>query len=137
MKSYTRTVGGPRVLLVEDSSTMRSFVVTALETAGIVDVIQVPSGFAALQALPHGRFDLVITDVNMPDINGLELIRFVRQSPGLAGLPLIVISTEGRPRDRDRCLKLGADEYLAKPFSPAALVDAAWRLLHRGASQER
>jgi two-component system, chemotaxis family, chemotaxis protein CheY len=124
-------------LLVEDSSTMRSFVVAALETAGIVDVSQVPCGFAALQALPHGRFELVITDVNMPDINGLELIRFVRQSPGLASLPLIVISTEGRPRDRERCLKLGADEYLAKPFSPAALVDATWRLLRRGGGQER
>jgi two-component system chemotaxis response regulator CheY len=122
-------------LLVEDSSTMRSFVATALERTGITDVTQVSSGFAALQALPHGRFDLVITDVNMPDINGLELIRFVRQSALLAGLPLIVISTEGRPRDRDRCLKLGADEYLAKPFAPEALAAAAWRLLHRG-SQE-
>jgi two-component system chemotaxis response regulator CheY len=125
------------VLLVEDSSTMRGFVATALEAAGITDVTQAPSGFAALQALPHGRFDLVITDVNMPDINGLELIRFVRNSPGLAALPLIVISTEGRERDRERCLKLGANEYLAKPFPPEALVAAAWRLLHQGETQER
>jgi two-component system chemotaxis response regulator CheY len=130
-------VGAPRVLLVEDSSTMRSFVVTTLETAGIGDVISVPSGFAALQALPHGRFDLVITDVNMPDINGLELIRFMRQSPALASVPLIVISTEGRPRDRERCLKLGANEYLAKPFAPEALVSCVWRLLSRGAGQEQ
>src|SRR5262245_28775201 len=116
---------------------MRSFVVTTLETAGINDVTQVPSGFAALQALPHGRFDLVITDVNMPDINGLELIRFMRQSPALAAVPLIVISTEGRPRDRERCLKLGANEYLPKPFAPEALVASVWRLLSRTGGQER
>jgi two-component system chemotaxis response regulator CheY len=130
-------VGGPRVLLVEDSSTMRSFVVAVLESAGISDVTQVPSGFAALQALPRGRYDLVITDVNMPDINGLELIRFVRHSRALAAVPLIVISTEGRDRDRERCLRLGANDYLAKPFSPESLIAAATRLLGLVGGHER
>jgi two-component system, chemotaxis family, chemotaxis protein CheY len=120
---------GPRVLLVEDSSTTRSFVATALEDAGIVDVTQVASGFAALQALPGGRFDLVITDVNMPDITGLELIRFMRASAALKHVPLIVISTEGRERDRERCLTLGANSYLVKPFTPGALVEAVRRHL--------
>jgi two-component system, chemotaxis family, chemotaxis protein CheY len=113
---------GLRVLVVEDSPTMRSFVATALEEVGIVDIIQAPSGFAALQALPGGRFDLVISDVNMPDINGLELIRFVRKSPEHARVPLVVISTEGRDRDRERCMSLGASGYLVKPFAPAALI---------------
>jgi len=120
---------GPRVLLVEDSPTMRSYVATALEGAGIVDVTEASSGFAALQALPNGRFDLVITDVNMPDINGLELIKFVRGHAHLARLPLICISTEGRDRDRERCLALGANAYLVKPFAPAALVAEVKRLL--------
>jgi two-component system chemotaxis response regulator CheY len=120
---------GPRVLVVEDSPTMRSYVATALEAVGIVDVIEASSGFAALQALPNGRFDLIITDVNMPDINGLELIKFVRGHAHLARLPLICISTEGRERDRERCLSLGANAYLVKPFAPSALVAEVKRYL--------
>src|SRR5262249_44094756 len=120
---------GPRVLVVEDSPTMRSFVATALEGAGIVDVTEAASGFAALQALPNGRFDLVITDVNMPDINGLELLKYVRGNAHLGKLPIIGISTEGRERDRERCLSLGANAFLVKPFAPAALVAEVKRFL--------
>jgi len=101
---------------------MRSFVAAALEEAGIVEVTEAASGFAALQALPGARFDLVISDVNMPDINGLELIRFVRANAAHARVPLIIISTEGRERDRERCMSLGASGYLVKPFAPAALI---------------
>jgi two-component system chemotaxis response regulator CheY len=124
-------VGAPRVLVVEDSATMRSFVASALETIGILDVVEAASGFHALAALPGGGFDLVITDVNMPDINGLELIRFVRGHASFAHVPLLAISTEGRDRERQRCLSLGADEFLAKPFPPADLVGAVQRLLSR------
>src|SRR5215471_16192616 len=112
-----------RVLLVEDSPTMRSFIATALEDVGVLDVTEAASGFAALQALPGGRFDLVISDVNMPDINGLELIRFIRSNPAHAKVPLIIISTDGRERDRERCLALGASGYLVKPFRPEVLIE--------------
>jgi two-component system, chemotaxis family, chemotaxis protein CheY len=118
-----------RVLLVEDSSTMRSFVAATLETDGDWDVTQAESGFAALQLLPKGRFDLVITDVNMPDINGLELIKFVRSNPSYEKTPLIIISTEGRDRDRDRGMSLGANAYLVKPFTPEALLETVRRWL--------
>jgi two-component system chemotaxis response regulator CheY len=119
-----------RVLLVEDSATMRSFVADTLEEAGIVDVTTAPSGFAALQALPGGHFDLVISDINMPDINGLELIRFIRGSRAHARVPLLVISTGGRDKDRERCLALGASGYLVKPFAPAALLAEVRRHVH-------
>ncbi len=113
----------PRVLLVEDSSSTRSYVAGVLHGAGVTELTQVASGFAALQVLPGGGFDLVITDVNLPDVSGLELIRFVRGSEALRRLPVLAISTEGRERDRERCLTLGADAFLAKPFSPDALLE--------------
>jgi two-component system chemotaxis response regulator CheY len=108
---------------------MRTFVAATLESDGDYEVTQAPSGFAALKALPTGRFDLVITDVNMPDINGLELIKFVRSNPHYQQTPLIIISTEGRERDRDRGLSLGANAYLVKPFAPEALIDLVKRYL--------
>ena len=112
-----------RVLLVDDSSTMRSFVAATLEGEGNYEVTQVSSGFAALKLLPQSQFDLVITDINMPDINGLELIRFIRQSPQHKDTPLIIISTEGKERDRDKGLGLGANAFLVKPFQPEELLE--------------
>ena len=111
-----------RVLVVEDSATMRGFVTAALEAAGPYAVTQAESGFHALKILPRARYDLVITDINMPDINGLELVRFIRESEAHKGTKLIIISTDGREADRDRGMKLGADAYLTKPFTPEALL---------------
>ncbi len=119
----------PRVLVVEDSATMRGFVTAALEAAGPYAVTQAESGFHALKILPRARYDLIITDINMPDINGLELVRFVRESEAHKGTRLIIISTDGREADRDRGMKLGADAYLTKPFSPEALLDIVRELL--------
>ncbi len=105
---------------------MRAYVVAALEAEGFT-VTPTASGFEALKILPRNQFDLIITDINMPDINGLELIRFVRESPIHGKVPLVIISTDGAERDRDRGLKLGADAYLVKPFAPEALVEVARR----------
>jgi len=118
-----------RVLVVEDSATMRGFVTAALEAAGPFSVTQVESGFHALKVLPRARYDLIITDINMPDINGLELVRFIRDSEQHKRTPLIIISTDGREADRDRGLKLGANAYLTKPFPPEELVATAKKLL--------
>jgi two-component system chemotaxis response regulator CheY len=118
----------PRVLVVEDSATMRAFVVAALEENGAFDVVTANGGFEALKILPRERFDLFIADINMPDINGLELIRFIRESAVHAKTPLLIISTDSAERDRQRGLRLGATAYLVKPFTPEALVDMARRL---------
>jgi two-component system, chemotaxis family, chemotaxis protein CheY len=104
---------------------MRSYVATALEPE--YEIIAVATGFQALQALPNGRFDVVISDVHMPDINGLELAKFM--SAYYKEVPLILISTEASDRDVDRGLSLGATAYLPKPFSPAALREAVHRAL--------
>ncbi|AUX40701.1 chemotaxis protein CheY [Sorangium cellulosum] len=108
---------------------MRAYVRSTLEDcvlglAGDVDIVEAMSGFDALRLLPRGAFDLVITDINMPDINGLELIRFVRQSDRYRRVGILIISTQATERDIQRGLKLGADGFLAKPFTPEALHDA-------------
>ena len=108
---------------------MRAYVATALEDDPDCEITPVDSGFAALAALPRGRFDLVISDVYMPDINGLELAKFMRESPSYKHVPLILMSTEGAGRDVGRGLELGANAYLPKPFSPAALRDLVRRTL--------
>lgn len=119
----------PRVLVVEDSATMRAFVTAALEGGGAFEVAQAKNGFEALKVLPRAQYDLIITDINMPDINGLELVRFIRDSERHKGTPLILISTDNRPGDVERGMKLGADAYLVKPFAPAELVAAAQKAM--------
>ena len=120
------------VLIVEDSPTMRGLLVSALEgLARELKVTEVGSGFEALRRLPRERFHLIVTDVNMPDINGLELVSFVRRNPAYARVPLVIVSTEGSVRDREKGLALGADAYLVKPFEPEDLQRIVESLLDR------
>jgi two-component system chemotaxis response regulator CheY len=122
-----------RILVVEDSVSMRSFVRNALESdsrgSAALDVVEASSGFEALRLLPRGPYDLVITDINMPDINGLELISFIRKSEVHKQTPVLIISTQSSERDRARGLSLGANGYLRKPFTPEALLDEVSRVL--------
>ena len=119
------------VLVVEDSSTMRSLIVSTVEVIEDVDVTETSSGFEALKILPHKNFDLILTDINMPDINGLELVKFVKTNSEYKKIPLFIISTEGSDRDRERGLDLGADEYVIKPFKPEQLQKLIVKYLER------
>ena len=119
-----------RILIVEDSATMRSLLASALTDLGTsVEVTEAASGFEALRLLPREPFDLILTDINMPDINGLELLSFVKRNAAYRGIPLIIVSTEGSERDREKGLGLGADVYLVKPFEPDDLRRVASELL--------
>jgi len=112
---------------------MRSLLSTSLEElAGPIKITQVASGFEALRFLPREQYDLIVTDINMPDINGLELVSFVKSNASYRDIPLIIVSTESSERDRDKGLELGADAYLVKPFEPDALRDLVRELLDRG-----
>ena len=121
-----------RILIVEDSATMRALLASTLEELDVpVKVTEAASGFEALRYLPREAFDLVVTDINMPDINGLELVSFLKSNAKFRSIPLIIVSTEGSERDRDKGLGLGADAYLVKPFEPDALRQVANDLLAR------
>jgi two-component system chemotaxis response regulator CheY len=111
------------VLVVEDSATMRSLIASTLEEMEEpLKITDAPSGFEALRLLPRERFDLILTDINMPDINGLELVSFVKGNAAYRSIPLIIVSTESSERDREKGLSLGADAYLVKPFGPDDLL---------------
>ena len=118
-----------RVLVVEDSPGMRAFVRATLEEDGSFNVTEAANGFEALRLLPRERYDLVVTDINMPDIHGLELLSFMRKSDVHATTPVIIVSTEAAQRDRERGMALGANAYLTKPFEPEALRATAHRVV--------
>lgn len=118
-----------RILVVEDSPMTRSLIVSSLEEIGDFTVIEAANGFQALRKLPEVTPDLVITDINMPDINGLEVVRFVKQSENFKHIPVIIVTTEGRDVDKERGLRLGADRYLIKPFEPEDLQRFVQELL--------
>jgi two-component system, chemotaxis family, chemotaxis protein CheY len=110
-----------KILIVEDSKATRELLSAAVQTLDDVEVHLANSGFEALKVLPRHRFALIITDINMPDINGLELINFVKKNPNYKETPLFVVTTEGREEDRKRGMLLGANEYVVKPFEPDSL----------------
>jgi two-component system chemotaxis response regulator CheY len=121
-----------RILIVEDSETMRAWLASTLEELDEpVKITAAASGFEALRCLPREAYDLIVTDINMPDINGLELVSFVKSNGAYRGIPLVIISTEGSERDREKGLSLGADAYLVKPFEPDELRGIARALLAR------
>jgi two-component system chemotaxis response regulator CheY len=122
-------VDSRKVLIVEDSRATRELLAAAVEVVDGVEVYLAVSGFEALKVLPRHRFSLIITDINMPDINGLELINFVKKNPHYREVPLFVVTTEGREQDRDRGLQLGASEYLVKPFESERLTALVRRYL--------
>lgn len=111
-----------KILVVDDSRAMRSYVRGALSSAFTCELVDAVSGFEALRLLPRERFDLVITDINMPDINGLELVRFIRSSSKHSDVPVLIISTQASERDRRKLRDVGASGFLAKPFEPQELV---------------
>ena len=118
-----------KVLVVEDSSAMRGLIASIVDQINDLEVVEVASGFEALRILPREIFHLVITDINMPDINGLELISFLRQTPAYQQIPVIIVSTESSERDRAKGMALGANAYLTKPFSEEKLQETVKNLL--------
>ena len=127
-----------KVLVVEDSSTTRAFVRAIVEgeefqkRVGPFEVTEARSGFEAMRLLPRGPYQLIVTDINMADINGLELIRFVRTSEHHRTTPLLIISTQNTERDVERGMSLGANAFLPKPFTEEKFADACAKVLGAG-----
>jgi two-component system chemotaxis response regulator CheY len=118
-----------KILVVEDSASMRSYLTTIIEGDANLEIVEASTGFEALKTLPHHKFDAIVTDINMPDINGLELVSFLKNHPVYRVIPILIISTESADADRQRAAALGAEEYVCKPFEASELMAKLRRLL--------
>lgn len=111
------------ILIVDDSNTTRALIRAVIEELGDFETVEAASGFEALKMLPLQQYDLIITDINMPDINGLELINFIKNNPRYNHLPIIIVSTEKSEEDKKRGMALGATAYVTKPFKSFELQE--------------
>jgi two-component system chemotaxis response regulator CheY len=116
-------------LIVEDSPTMRQLLVFSLRRLKECRIVEAVDGVDALKKLTSERIDLVITDINMPMMDGLKLISLIRGNARTKSIPIIIVTTEGAEEDRKRGLALGANAYIAKPIQPSDLLKAVAALL--------
>lgn len=118
-----------KVLVVEDSPTMRQLIVFALKRVRGIDITEAQDGVDGLKKLSADRFDLILTDINMPVMDGLKLVSLIRSDPAHRAIPIVIITTEGASEDRERALAIGANEYMTKPIQTSRIIDTAKRLL--------
>ena len=118
-----------KVLIVEDSPTMRQLISFALKRLRGIRIVEANDGVDGLKKLSAEKFDLILTDINMPIMDGLKLVSLVRNDATYRTTPIVVITTEGAQEDRERALALGANDYITKPIQPNRILDVAKALL--------
>jgi two-component system chemotaxis response regulator CheY len=123
-----------RLLIVDDSKLMRDMVAACLRPIGAVSFEFAGTGLEAIERLALGEFDLVVLDLNMPDIGGIEVLEFVRAQDKLRSLPILVVTTRGDEASRERALTAGASAFMTKPFTPEGLLDRVDALLDGSAA---
>ncbi len=110
-----------KFLVVDDFSTMRRIVRNLLKELGFTNVDEAEDGVAALQKLRSGSFDFVVSDWNMPNMTGIELLRAVRAEASLQHLPVLMITAEAKKENIIEAAQAGASGYIVKPFTAATL----------------
>lgn len=118
-----------KILVVDDSPTMRRMVIASLRHIPDVNFQEAPSGLEAIEYLALSAVNLIILDLNMPDMHGLEVVNFVRNHKLYRALPIIVLTTRSDDDSREQVLAAGASVYLTKPFLPNVLAAQALELL--------
>ncbi|HZF50776.1 MAG TPA: response regulator [Polyangiaceae bacterium] len=120
------------ILVVDDSKVMREMVVACLRGQEDFAFTHAASGLEAIEKLSLKPFDLVVLDLNMPDIGGVEVVEFVRGQDKLRDLPILIVTTRGDEQSRTRVLAAGASRFMTKPFTPDVILGEVLRLLGRG-----
>ena len=116
------------ILVTDDSVIMRMFLVMNLKRMLKVNITEAVNGLDALAKMKSNKFDLLLTDMNMPEMNGAELVRWVRTGLN-SDMPIVVITTKGEVKDRERGMELGANGYLTKPVNQAELIKTVCKYL--------
>lgn len=124
----------PRFLVVDDISTMRRIVVSLLKEAGFREVEEAEDGLAALEKLRNARFDLVISDVYMPRMSGMQMLEEIKHDPLLCHIPVLILTADTRKEDILRAARLGAAGYVVKPFTKALLESKVMMILRKQAT---
>lgn len=122
-------MGEIRFLVVEDSPTMRQLITFSLKRIPNSKIIEASDGVDALKKLKDDRFDLILSDINMPLMDGLKLVSMIRSNAAYQTTPIIIVTTEGSQTDRDKGLALGANAYLSKPIQTNELLKTVKELL--------
>jgi two-component system chemotaxis response regulator CheY len=113
-----------RILVVDDSATMRRMVIASLRDIADVSFGEAGNGLEAIEQMETSPFDLMILDLNMPDMNGLEVLKFVLAHPKYKGIPIVILTTRGDDEMRLKAIENGASLYLTKPFKPQSLAQS-------------
>jgi two-component system chemotaxis response regulator CheY len=119
-------------LVVEDSPPMRKMIVFALKRIREITVTEADDGVDALRQLAAAKFDIIITDINMPILDGLKLVKRLRADENYREVPIIIITTEGAEEDRQRALALGANAYITKPIQAPQVIKMVRETLNLG-----
>ena len=117
-----------KILLVDDSTSVRQVVGIALRRAGY-ETVEASNGKEALAMLDAGKLNLVISDVNMPVMNGIEFVKALKQHPTSKFTPVVMLTTEGQEEKKEQGRAAGAKAWIVKPFSPAQLLDVVAKLI--------
>jgi two-component system chemotaxis response regulator CheY len=117
------------ILVVDDSKVMRDMIIACLRPQEGLAFTHAASGLEAIEKLSLRAYELLILDLNMPDIGGIEVLEFVRGQDRLKAVPILVVTTRGDDTSRSRALGAGANDFMTKPFAPDAILAAVRKLL--------
>ena len=117
------------ILVVDDSKVMREMIVACLRAGSDFVFTHAASGLEAIEKLSLKPFDLVVLDLNMPDIGGVEVVEFIRSQDHMSDLPILIVTTRGDEGSRTRVLGAGASRFMTKPFNPEEILGEVQSLL--------
>ncbi|AUN94398.1 chemotaxis response regulator CheY [Pseudazoarcus pumilus] len=120
-----------KFLVVDDFSTMRRIVRNLLKELGYTNVDEAEDGVVALQKLDGGGFDFVVTDWNMPNMDGLTLLQSIRKAPALKHLPVLMVTAEAKKENIIAAAQAGASGYIVKPFTAATMAEKLQKIFDR------
>ena len=123
-----------KFLIVDDFSTMRRIVRNLLKEIGHQNADEAEDGSVALQKLKAGNFDFVVSDLNMPNMNGFELLRQIRADDKLKSLPVLLVTAEAKKEDIVTAAQIGASGYIVKPFTKATLEEKLGKIIQKMAA---